>query len=84
MERSRRPGLPRLGASGAGALDHARRRWTLFRPLLDVLGIEMRRMHFTWISAAEGKKWQQVVNDITETTRKLGPYQGYREICEAQ
>ncbi len=32
------------------------------------------RIHFTWISAAEGKKFQQVVTDITEKTRKLGPY----------
>lgn len=63
---------------------HARRRWVLFRQLLDVLGIDMRRVHFTWISAAEGKKWQQVIKDITETTRELGPYQSYREICEAQ
>ena len=32
---------------------HARRRWMLFRSLLDTLGIDMDRIHFTWISAAE-------------------------------
>ena len=53
---------------------HARRRWILFRELLDTLGFDLRRIHFTWISAAEGKKWQQVVSEITEETRKLGPY----------
>lgn len=53
---------------------HARRRWILFRELLDVLGFDLRRIHFTWISAAEGKKWQQVIIDITEQTRQLGPY----------
>ena len=53
---------------------HARRRWILFRELLDTLGFDLRRIHFTWISAAEGKKWQQVITDITEQTRQLGPY----------
>src|SRR5208283_1603314 len=53
---------------------HARRRWILFRELLDTLGFDLRRIHFTWISAAEGKKWQQVITEITEQTRQLGPY----------
>lgn len=55
---------------------HARRRWILFRELLAALGFDMERIHFTWISAAEGRKWQQVVTDITDKTRKLGPYSG--------
>ena len=45
---------------------HARRRWMLFRELLDTLGIDMTAIHFTWISAAEGKKLQQVITEITE------------------
>lgn len=53
---------------------HARRRWILFRELLDTLGFDMRRIHFTWISAAEGKRWQQVVTEITAQTKQLGPY----------
>jgi len=54
----------------------------LFRSLLDTLGIDMERIHFTWISAAEAKKWQQVISDITETTRRLGPYRDYRYITD--
>ena len=53
---------------------HARRRWILFRELLDTLGFDLRRIHFTWISAAEGRKWQEEITRITEETRKLGPY----------
>jgi coenzyme F420-reducing hydrogenase delta subunit/ferredoxin len=53
---------------------HARRRWILFRELLDTLGFDLRRIHFSWISAAEGKKWQQLITEITEQTKKLGPY----------
>ncbi len=56
---------------------HARRRWMLFRDLLDVVGFDMRRIHFTWISAAEGKKFQQAIEEITEQTRALGPYRPY-------
>ncbi len=40
---------------------HARRRWMLFRPLLEVMGFDMRRLHFAWISAAESRKFQQTV-----------------------
>jgi coenzyme F420-reducing hydrogenase delta subunit/ferredoxin len=53
---------------------HARRRWILFRDLLDTLGFDLRRIYFTWISAAEGRKWQEEITRITEETRKLGPY----------
>jgi len=56
---------------------HARRRWMFFRSLLDTLGFDLRRLHFTWISAAEGKKFQQVITEITEKTRALGPYRPY-------
>jgi formate dehydrogenase (coenzyme F420) beta subunit len=56
---------------------HARRRWMLFRNLLETVGFDMRRIHFTWISAAEGRKFQQVVTEITEQTRALGPYRPY-------
>ena len=54
---------------------HARRRWMLFRPLLEVLGFDMRRLHFAWISAAESRKFQQTVKQVVEETRQLGPYQ---------
>ncbi|MGO8786984.1 MAG: hydrogenase iron-sulfur subunit [Terriglobia bacterium] len=53
---------------------HARRRWILFRELLDTLGFDLRRIYFTWISAAEGRKWQAEITRITNETRKLGPY----------
>ena len=59
---------------------HARRRWILFRELLDVVGFDLRRIHFTWISAAEGRKFQEVITEITATTRELGPY---RELYDA-
>ena len=56
---------------------HARRRRMLFRELLDVVGFDTRRLHFTWISAAEGRKFQQTIEEITDKTRALGPYRPY-------
>jgi hypothetical protein len=41
------------------------------------MGFDLRRVHFTWISAAEGRKWQQVVGEITDQTRSLGPYRPF-------
>ena len=59
----------------------ARRRWMLFRELLDTLGIDLERLHYTWIAASEGGKWQKTIKDIVEKTKKLGPYKSYQEIC---
>jgi len=39
-------------------------------------------VQFAWISAAEGKKFQQFALEITAQVRRLGPYRAYREICE--
>lgn len=59
---------------------HARRRWILFRELLNTLGVDTNRIHFAWISAAEGAKFQQFVTEIVNKTKKLGPYNAWREI----
>ena len=62
---------------------HARRRWILFRELLETMGIETNRIFFSWISAAESKKWQHMITEITDQIREMGPYQAYHEISEA-
>ena len=55
---------------------HARRRWILFRQLLETLGIDIGRVHFSWISAAEGKKWQQVDRRDHREDPGTGPLRG--------
>ena len=62
---------------------HARRRWILFRELLQTLGFDTERIHFSWISAAEGAKFQKFVTEIIEKTRHKGPYTAMREIAAA-
>jgi coenzyme F420-reducing hydrogenase delta subunit len=59
---------------------HARRRWTMFRTLLNFMGIEIDRIQFTWVSAAEGAKWAEVVNSTAERIKELGAYKNYQEI----
>ncbi len=59
---------------------HARRRWMVFRNLLEFTGIDVERIRFSWVSAAEGAKWAQLVNETAEKIRKLGPYENYKKI----
>lgn len=51
----------------------ARRRFTIFRSLMDFLGIDLRRLHFSWVSAAEGHKWARVVKDVSAAVTAAGP-----------
>jgi F420-non-reducing hydrogenase iron-sulfur subunit len=37
------------------------------------MGIESGRLHFSWISSAEAGKFVDVVKEVTEQVRKLGP-----------
>lgn len=51
----------------------ARRRFTILKNLLEYVGIDPRRVQMTWISASEGGKFAEVVKNVTEELRKLGP-----------
>jgi F420-non-reducing hydrogenase iron-sulfur subunit len=53
----------------------ALRRFTLLKNLLEPMGIEEERLRLEWIAASEGDKVQKVVNEMTETIRRLGPLQ---------
>lgn len=54
----------------------ARRRWVVFKDMLEFAGIEPGRIHFSWVSAAEGGKFVEVVNKVTESVRALGAFKG--------
>ena len=60
---------------------HARRRWIVLRNLLNFAGIETDRIQFSWVSAAEGFKWADVVNNTVAAIKELGPYENYRKIA---
>jgi coenzyme F420-reducing hydrogenase delta subunit len=64
---------------------HARRRWTMFRSLLDFVGVPKERVWFSWVSAAEGRKFADLITEMTESIRQLGPFEQARQlIAEAQ
>lgn len=50
---------------------HARRRLAIARRLLEVVGVHPHRMHFTWISAAEGKKFADECAQFTDELKNL-------------
>ncbi len=52
---------------------HARRRFALLKGLLEFVGIEPGRVNFTWVSASEGEQFAEMVKEITETVKALGP-----------
>ncbi len=60
---------------------HARRRFRLFRRLLEFLGVDLRRVQFACVSAAEGMKWADLVSDLADEVRQLGPYREYHQMC---
>ena len=57
----------------------ARRKMILFRRFLEHLGIHPDRFRMSWVSASEGAKWAEVVKDVTEGVRVLGPNEIKRE-----
>jgi F420-non-reducing hydrogenase iron-sulfur subunit len=61
---------------------HARRRWMVFRNLCNFMGIDMERITFSWVSAAEGAKWADIVNKSVEKVRQLGPFESYQSLSE--
>lgn len=54
---------------------YARRRLEILKQFLPVLGIDEQRFEYTWVSASEGARWQQVVTNFTSRIHKLGPAQ---------
>jgi F420-non-reducing hydrogenase iron-sulfur subunit len=49
----------------------ARRKLAVARRLLETVGINPDRMYFTWVSAAEGRKFSEVCTEFTERLKKL-------------
>ena len=54
----------------------------MFRSLSDFVGIDIRRIIFSWVSAAEGAKWAELVNSTVASIRELGPYDDYKKIAK--
>jgi coenzyme F420-reducing hydrogenase delta subunit len=53
----------------------ARRRFMIMKNLLEFMGIDPRRIRMSWVSASEGKKFAEVITEITRDIAELGPLQ---------
>lgn len=51
----------------------ARRRLYLVQKLLKFIGLEGDRFRMSWVSAAEGAKFAQVIEDFVQDIKRLGP-----------
>ncbi len=57
---------------------YARRRIALVKELLEYTGLEPERFQMSWVSAAEGKKYTEIIKDFVEILKPLGPQQKLR------
>jgi F420-non-reducing hydrogenase iron-sulfur subunit len=49
------------------------RRYPMLKQMLAAYGIEDARVRLEWVSASEGQRFADIVNDMTERLRALGP-----------
>jgi coenzyme F420-reducing hydrogenase delta subunit len=53
---------------------YTRRRFTIFRDLIDFMGVDDRRLTMSWVSASQGGKWRDVVSEAIARAREVGPF----------
>ncbi len=46
------------------------------KSLMEYIGVEEDRVNFAWVSAAEGGRFAELVKDVTDKVKKLGPNKG--------
>lgn len=51
----------------------ARRRVKMMKKLLSQMGINEKRLRLEWVSATEGKKFADVLEEFVDEIKKLGP-----------
>lgn len=56
----------------------ARRRFTLMRSLLEFIGVNPLRLRMSWVSASEGKKFADVITEVTKDIKKIGPLKSFK------
>ena len=57
---------------------YARRRIALVKNLLEYVGLEPQRFQMSWVSAAEGTKYTQIIKDFVQELKPLGPQKKLR------
>jgi len=52
---------------------YARRKFAVLNEMFEYVGLEKDRLHFSWISSAEGVKFADVAKEVIDKVTKLGP-----------
>jgi len=52
---------------------YARRRIALVKELLEFTGLDPERFQMSWVSAAEGVKYTQIIKDFVSVLKPMGP-----------
>ena len=52
---------------------YTRRRVTAVKRLIEKIGLEPERVRLEWVSASEGKRFADTVDEFTKTIKGLGP-----------
>jgi len=52
---------------------YARRRFAVLKKVVEGLGLESDRIRLSWVSASEGQRFAEVVNEFNEKIKKMGP-----------
>ena len=55
----------------------AERRMTTLHSLLEFIGVEPERFSLAWVSAAEGRKFAQLIENAVEEVRAVGPFRQF-------
>ena len=61
----------------------ARRKMLLTMELLKFIGLEPNRFRMSWVSAAEGAKFAQVVTEFVDDVKKLGPQDKLKKVVSS-
>jgi len=43
---------------------------------MEYIGVDEDRVNFAWVSAAEGGRFAELVKEVTDKVKKLGPNKG--------
>lgn len=59
-----------------------RRRIAITRKFLEYMGIPPQRIQASWVSASEGSKFADVVTEVTDEMKKIGPNRLFNDDSE--
>ncbi len=57
---------------------YARRRFTLMRQFMEHMGVDPARVKMSWVSASEGAKWKEVIEEVVDGIKAIGPMDQFK------